>query len=95
MSNNNDDEEIKKIIAIFCPSLSLYSKQPSDQSICELVNCPECNLSMWLSEKKKIILSPAKKEKENVEIVFACYDCFQKKVNANFDFWKNHIRVDI
>lgn len=73
------------------PPLSQYPEQPSDQSKCELTDCPECKEKMWLSRKKKEIM----KNFSPQNILMRCYDCLMEMVIKNPEFFKNHIRVDI
>ena len=67
---------MKNMSIIFCPPLKDYPEQPSDQSKCELIDCPICNEKMWLSEKKQYWLGLSKGMDR--EIFLACYPCFMK-----------------
>lgn len=77
MNKNNDNDTF----VIFCPPQSLYPEQPTDQSKCELVDCPTCQNKMWFSEKKKALKCMV--ELHNQEMIFECWLCFAKRVKEN------------
>lgn len=84
--------EKKEIVALFCPPLSKYPEQPSNISKCELIDCPQCNKKMWLSEKKKEVID----QWVNIrEIIMLCYDCFKIFALNNREIFKDHITVDL
>lgn len=86
----------KDIIVIFCPPISEYKEQLTDQSKCTVEICPECKKAMWLSEKKKGMMALANALKK--DILLSCYKCFRKKILTDKDFsdtFKNHTRIDL
>ncbi len=72
---------IQDVVIIFCPPKSFYAEQPADMSLCRLVDCPECNEPMWLSEKKEELKNYAESLKK--EIIFCCYGCFEIKLRKD------------
>jgi hypothetical protein len=83
----------KDVVVIFCPPLSKYPVQPTDQSKCEIIECPDCNKSMWLSEKKKAVMTMSKAMGK--EIIMNCYLCMENKVKSRPEIFLNHTRVDL
>jgi len=81
------------LVFMFCPPFSQYKEQPTDQSKCELVDCPTCKQSMWLSEKKdslkKIGTAFGK------EVICECYDCFTKRAKENPELMRDHKMINI
>lgn len=67
---------------VFCPPLSAYPEQPKDQSKCELIDCPQCKQKMWLSAKKKAMMSLLSREREHK---LFCYPCILEYVRKNPD----------
>lgn len=87
------NDKTQDLVVLFCPSLSKYPKQPSDQSLCKLIDCPDCKESMGLSQKKEEVMTIA--EAAGKEILLACYICFEKMVRKNPVIMKRHILVNL
>lgn len=45
-------------------------ERPTDQSFCITRDCPHCNRSMWVSEKKRMI-----EEADPKRVKIYCFDC--------------------
>jgi len=83
-----------KIVPLIpCPPLSLYRKQPKDQSLCSLEDCPVCKKSMWISEKKKAMIELAKIL--NVECKVLCYLCLAEEAKENPDIFLERKMVNL
>jgi hypothetical protein len=83
----------KELVVLFCAPLSDYPEQPKDISKFELVDCPHCKKPMWLSEKKKALVTLSKALDK--DIIFACFICFTEIAKKNPELFANHTRVDI
>jgi len=83
----------EELLIVTCPPLSDYPEAPKDQSKSDLFDCPECKNKMWLSEKKKGILLFA--SCLNRDIMLACYQCFEKEVRDNPEFFRESQQVNI
>ncbi len=66
----------KESVVIMCPPLCDYPEPPSDHSKSTLVDCPECQQKMWLSEKKQVVIQCS--EKFDKDILLQCYPCIMK-----------------
>jgi hypothetical protein len=83
----------KELAIIICPTFSEFPEQPSDQSKCELIDCPLCINKMWLSQKKKILFIFS--ENINKDIFLGCYDCFEKFAKKNKDLFNKKENIKI
>jgi len=81
------------LVFMFCPPFSQYKEQPTDQSKCELVDCPTCKQSMWLSEKKKEAKYVIKHLGK--QMIYECYDCFTKRAKENPELMRDHKMINI
>ena len=70
---------MKELRIICCPPLSLYETPPKDHSKSELDECPICKKKMWLSEKKKALISCWREK--NLELFLSCYLCLPERMN--------------
>ena len=76
-----------------CPPYPQYKEAPSDQSRCELFDCPKCKSKMWLSEKKKGVLTFA--SCMNRDILLACYDCIKEVAENEPELFADHSMVKL
>ena len=76
-----------------CPPYPQYKDAPADQSHSELFDCPKCKSKMWLSEKKKGVLTFASCMNKN--ILLACYDCIKKIAQEDPETFLNNKIVEL
>ena len=81
MNTTNND----KLMFIFCAPLSEFKEPPKGNSLCKLVDCPDCGEKMWLSEKKEEM-----QKLFNKAVKMNCYDCFKKFAESNVDMFKDN-----
>ena len=83
----------KDLVIIMCPPYPEYKEAPKDQSHCELFECPKCKEKMWMSQKKKgaILFASA----IGKEILLCCYNCLQKEVYKDPDFFSDSKQIDL
>ncbi len=84
-------KKTQEVYVIMAPPLSQYPEQLSDQSKCELVNCPKCKNKIWLSIKKKELMKKFNPE----QILLRCYDCLTKMALENPQDFARSTRIDI
>lgn len=78
----NDD-----LVAIPCPTFEEYPVQPEDQSPSELIDCPYCEKKMWISVKKKNVITVS--EALGKDIFIACHRCFIPVMESEGMFGKH------
>ncbi len=78
---------------VICPPYPQFEEGPSDQSRCQLVECPHCKNKMWLSEKKKGVIQFAAVMCKR--LLISCYDCIEKVAKDNPELFRDSERVDI
>ena len=80
-------------VIIACPPYPQYENAPEDQSHCELFECPKCKEKMWLSEKKKGVLTFA--SCLNKKIILACYNCIKLMADNDPELFYESINVEL
>ncbi len=65
-------------VYIFCAPLSLCPNPPDDQQDCVVEKCPQCDVDMWVSIKKRKIRDNAKIKKKN-DVKVWCGICVVKE----------------
>jgi len=82
---------MSNIMVVMCPPFSKYPIPPDDQPGCVEEICNHCKNKMWVSAKKRLIISAAPIER----LLVACYDCIEKMAKAQVPFLASAIQLKI